>query len=207
MAPVKAHETSGTQRPSSLHLWRSPVFIAIVIASSFIQASHAVYYGFSTLDWNGKGLGDTTVGALWALGTCSEIALFALSGKLPKFVTPAVLVPMGAFGAILRWTVMAFDPPFVVLPFLQCLHALSFGATHIGTMLFLARVAPPGLGATAQGDLAAGQAVVFASATSLSGVLFQSYGDRAYGAMALLACVGLLVALAAGTLERRIAQR
>jgi hypothetical protein len=53
---------------------------------------------------------------------------------------------------------MAFDPPFVLLPFLQCLHALSFCATHIGAMQFLARVAAPGQMATAQGDLAAAQA-------------------------------------------------
>jgi PPP family 3-phenylpropionic acid transporter len=207
MVPVKVHVGSQASRPSAKLLWQSPAFVAIVVASSFIQASHAVYYGFSTISWNGKGLDDTTIGALWALGTCAEIALFALSGKLPGFITPGVLVPVGAAGALLRWIVMAFDPPFAMLPFLQCLHALSFGATHIGTMLFLARVAPPGLGATAQGDLTATQAVVFAGAMGASGVLFRAYGDLAYGAMGLLAGIGLVVALAASLLERSAAQR
>ena len=30
---------------------RQPRFLAIMVAGSLIQASHAVYYGFSTLDW------------------------------------------------------------------------------------------------------------------------------------------------------------
>ena len=49
---------------------------------------------------------------------------------------------------------MALDPPRALLPLLQCLHGLSFGATHLGALAFIARAAPAGLAATAQGYLA-----------------------------------------------------
>ena len=48
---------------------------------------------------------------------------------------------LGGAGAVLRWTAMAFDSPVALLPVLQCLHGLSFGATHLGAMHALARLA------------------------------------------------------------------
>ena len=53
-------------------------------------------------------------------------------------IRPVDLIGLGAIGATVRWTAMAFDPPAGILPLLQCLHGLSFGATHLGAMYFLA---------------------------------------------------------------------
>ena len=135
-------------------LLRDPAFLAVVAAASLIQASHAVYYGFSALEWRGAGLDGTTIAALWGLGVIAEIVLFAMSGRLPPFFQPSVLLMIGAAGATLRWAAMALDPPALVLPWLQLLHAASFGATHLGALGFVARHAPAGQGATAQGYLA-----------------------------------------------------
>ena len=104
-------------------LLRDPAFIAVLAAASLIQASHAVYYGFSALQWRGAGLDGTTIAALWALGVIAEIVLFAVSGRLPPFFQPSVLLMIGAAGAALRWAAMALDPPALVLPWLQLLHA------------------------------------------------------------------------------------
>jgi PPP family 3-phenylpropionic acid transporter len=204
MPPATPHHDANTGRPApSTSLWRSPSFVAIIMACSLVQASHAFYYGFSTLSWTGKGLNDTVIGSLWALGVIAEIILFALAGRLARFIGPAAMVVVGATGALLRWTIMAFDPPLILLPLLQCLHALSFGATHMGAMQYLARVAPAGLGATVQGDFAAAQAIVFAGAMGVSGILFRSYGDFGYAAMALLALIGVAVAAAAYAVRPR----
>jgi len=97
---------------------------------------------------------------------------------------------LGAAGGAVRWAAMAFDPPAVLLPWLQLLHALSFGATHLGALGFVARRAPPGQGATAQGYLAIALGLVMAGATSLSGWLYGAFGGRAYAVMALAAIVG-----------------
>jgi PPP family 3-phenylpropionic acid transporter len=197
LIPISIHASGAAERPAvKISLWRSPAFVAVVIACGAIQASHALYYGFSTIDWNGKGLSNTVVGGLWALGVVVEVGLFAISGFLTRFVSPISLVIAGGMGAVVRWTIMAFDPPVALLPILQCLHALSFAATHFGAMQFLARVVPPGQGATAQGDFAAAGGVIFAVAMGLSGLMFRTYGDLAYAGMAMLAALGLVSALA-----------
>ena len=166
-----------------------PGVLAVAVGASLIQASHAVYYGFATLDWTGKGLSGIAIGALWALGVAAEIVLFALSPRLPA-LTPRVLLIVGAAGAVVRWAGMALDPPAMLLAPLQCLHALSFGATFLGAVQFLSRLAPEGEAATFQADFSTLQGIVTAAATGLSGVLYGSFGAFAYAAMAAVAALG-----------------
>jgi len=197
LAPLPAHEESpsATRLSSAQDLLRDPAFLAAAAAASLIQASHAIYYGFSALDWRAAGLDGGAIGALWALAVVAEIALFAISGRLP--VAPTTLLMLGAAGAVIRWSAMAFDPPTALLPPLQCLHALSFGATHLGALGFMARAAPAELGATTQGYLAVALGLVMAAAMGISGVLYARWGGLAYGAMALAAAAGGIFALAA----------
>ena len=138
------------------------------------------------------------IGLLWGLGVLAEIVLFALSGRLPKWLPPTALLAIGGFGAIVRWTAMAFDPPVALLPALQLLHAASFGATHLGMMGFLARAVPRELAATAQGFAATWSGIVNASATFVSGFVYAATGSLAYLVMAAMALIGLISALYAG---------
>ena len=198
LAPLSTLAASGGES----HGARKPLlcdgaFLAVLAAASLIQASHAVFYGFSALEWRAAGLDGTLVAALWGLGVIAEIVLFAFSGRLPASFHPIVLLIVGAFGATLRWSAMAFDPPTVLLPFLQLLHALSFGATHLGALTYLARNAPPGQSATAQGYLSIALGAAMAGAMGLSGVLYASFGSLAYAAMALAAVGGGACALVA----------
>jgi MFS transporter, PPP family, 3-phenylpropionic acid transporter len=191
LAPLSsATPATGQAAPPRISLLRDPAFIAVVAAASLIQASHAVYYGFSALEWRGAGFDGTTIAALWGLGVIAEVVLFAFSGRLPLFFQPPVLLMIGALGGLLRWGAMAFDPPALWLPGLQILHAATFGASHLGAMGFVARHAPPGQAATAQGYLAIALGLVMAAATGLSGVLYGAFGSRAYAAMALAAVAG-----------------
>jgi MFS transporter, PPP family, 3-phenylpropionic acid transporter len=190
-------------RPVGPSLWGSPLFVTVVVGSSLIQASHAVMYGFATLQWSAKGIAGPVIGLLWGLGVLAEIALFAVSARVLAALGATPMIVLGGLGGVLRWTAMAFDPPMAALPFLQVLHALSFAATHLGSMHFLGRVAPAGRGATAQGDFAATQGIVFAAAMGVSGVLVASYGSLAYAAMAAAAAAGVVLAVVGLTLERK----
>jgi MFS transporter, PPP family, 3-phenylpropionic acid transporter len=197
LSPLPAREgsLSATRVSSARELLRDRALVAAAAAASLIQASHAVYYGFSALDWQAAGLDGGAIGALWALAVVAEIALFAISGRLP--LAPTTLLMLGAAGAVVRWSAMAFDPPPALLVPLQCLHGLSFGATHLGALGFVARSAPAELGATAQGYLAVALGLVMAAAMGLSGVLYARWGSLAYGAMALAAAAGGIFALVA----------
>ena len=197
LAPLERSDSVAAEMPSARVLLRDRSFLLVVLATSLIQASHAVYYGFSTIDWRAAGFSGTTIGALWATGVIAEIVLFAASARLPRPIEPITLLLVGSAGAIARWGAMALDPPGALLPFIQFLHALSFGATHLGSLAFVARAAPAGLGATAQGYLSVALGLVIAGATSAAGVLYARYGDAAYAAMALTAGAGGVCALVA----------
>jgi PPP family 3-phenylpropionic acid transporter len=197
LRPLGVAAPARTGSGPGLRFLLTPAFLTVTAAVSLIQSSHAVYYGFSALAWSAAGLDGHVIGILWAVMVVGEIVLFALSGRLPPWLGALPLIALGAAGAVVRWGVMALDPPVWVLPFLQGLHALSFAATHLGSMLFLARAAPRHLVATAQGTFTLVLALVMAGFLALSGALFQAYGVRAYAAMALAAALGgLLVPLA-----------
>lgn len=200
LAPLDTGAPQAIETPKPTQkLLRDKAFIAAIVAASLLQSSHAVYYGFSALAWRAAGFDGTSIAALWALGVIAEIVLFASQARLPALMTPAVLLIVGGLGGALRWTAMALDPPAVLLPFLQLLHALSFGATHLGTLGFVASRAPAGRVATAQAYLAVALGTTMAGATALSGVLYEGYGSLAYAAMALAAIGGG----AAGYVARR----
>jgi MFS transporter, PPP family, 3-phenylpropionic acid transporter len=203
LPPHPPHAEPASQRKSLL---RDPVFVAMLTAASLIQSSHAVYYSFSALAWRARGLEGSTVAGLWALGVIAEIVLFAFSGRLPPALTPPVLIMIGSAGGLLRWGGMAFDPPVALLPWLQLLHALTFGTTYLGALMFVARRASPGQSATAQGYLAVATGLATAAATGLSGQLYAAYGVRAYAAMALAAVAGGACALVADQLGRRVSR-
>ena len=88
----------------------SPGFWVFTGGASLIQASHAVYYGFSVLDWRAKGLDAASIGGLWGLAVIAEIALFALSARFPQRIGSLGLLGVGALGAVLRWGVHQSQP-------------------------------------------------------------------------------------------------
>jgi PPP family 3-phenylpropionic acid transporter len=183
----------GSIRP----LWREPRFIAVVTAAALIQSSHAVYYGFSTITWQAAGFDGVAIGALWALGVIAEIVLFALSGRLPPWIGPIQLIVIGGIGAAIRWAGLAFDPVGWALPLLQLLHAFSFGASHLGAVAFIAHAAPEGRSATALGYFSILGGITFSVCMLLAGTLYQAIGVAAYGAMAVIAFIGAMIAVAA----------
>ena len=130
LAPLAAGAAPAAQPAARRKpLLRDPAFVAVLIAASLIQASHALYYGFSALQWRGAGLDGTTIAALWGLGVAAEIVLFAVSGRLPPSFRPTVLLTIGAAGGALRWAAMALDPPTIALA-LAAIAARGFVRRH-----------------------------------------------------------------------------
>lgn len=179
-----------------LRLFRMPVFLAFLVAASAAQASHAMFYTFGALHLRAQGISGAWVGSLWATGVLAEVALFAVAGSRFRHLKPETLLALGAAAAILRWLVMTFDPPLAVLVPLQLLHALTYGATHLGAILFVARAVPDDVSGTVQALYATfASGVAMGIATWASGPLFETYAGGAYGAMAAIAAVALLAAL------------
>ncbi|WP_306029791.1 MFS transporter [Stappia sp. MMSF_3263] len=177
-------------------------FLLVVLAAGCVQASHAAYYAFSALFWSGVGLSGIWVGGLWGLGVITEIGLFAMSSTVRARLGVTGLLALGIGGAVLRWLLfpLASDP--VSIAALQLLHGLSFGATHLGAVAFVARNAPPQWAGAAQGVMSMAGGVVTALASTAAGLLYASGAVPAFAAMAGLAALGG-VFLVAGLAVRR----
>lgn len=189
-------------RADVAELVTSPLFLLFLAAAGMVQAAHAVFYVYGVLHWRGLGLSAMWTGALWAIAVIAEIALFARSGAVLKMLSPLGLIALGALAAIVRWIAMAFDPPLAALIVLQVLHALTFGATHIGTVHFIAQNVPAERAGTAQALQASVTAgIAMGGATLLAGQLYGPFGAKAYLAMAVLGAMGLAAALMA---QRRL---
>jgi MFS transporter, PPP family, 3-phenylpropionic acid transporter len=172
-------------------LLRDPGFLAVIVAAALIQGSHAAYYTFASISWQGAGLGGLTVAGLWVLGVLAEIVVFALS---PRFtLQPSLLVVIGGLGAVARWLITAQEPSVAVLSAVQLAHGLTYGLTQIGIMGLLVRHVPGHVMARGQGYFAACTGIVTSSASILSGAIFARHGQGVYYVMAAMALSGAVL--------------
>ncbi len=179
-----------------MRLFRRPVFLAFLIAASAAQASHALFYTFGALHMQAQGISAAAIGTLWAVGVLAEVALFALAGVRLRHLAPDTLLAIGASAAVVRWAAMSFDPPLALLAPLQLLHAFTYGATHLGAILFVARTVKDEVSGTVQALYATfASGVVMGLATYASGPLYAAYAGGAYAAMSLMAIAAWAAAL------------
>jgi PPP family 3-phenylpropionic acid transporter len=178
-----------------LQLVRAPWFVVFLLAVGAVQGAHAVFYTFGTLHWQQQGISPAWAGGLWTIGVVVEVALFAWSGLAAARLGALGLICAGAGASLLRWVAMAFDPPLAALIPLQMLHGVTYGATHLGAIHFLARRVPERQAGTAQAIFAAANSGMMMLSTLLAGYLYASVAGRAYLAMAAMASCGLAAGL------------
>jgi PPP family 3-phenylpropionic acid transporter len=172
-------------------LLATPAFLVFLAAASLIQSSHAAYYGFATLHWRAAGIGEGTIGLLWAEGVVAEIVLFAFAAPVVRRVGIVPLFAIGAAAGVLRWLVTGATTELWALALVQALHAGTFGCTHLAAMHFLQRAIPSAVSASAQAlysSLAMG--VVLALAMMAAGALYAGFAGAAFTAMAAMTLAG-----------------
>ena len=182
---------------------RNPRFLAFVLAASAMQASHAVLNGFSGIHWKAAGYSELMVGLLWGGSVVVEIILFAFSGAVVARIGASRLLLLGASTALVRWLILAETVALPGLIVAQAMHGITFGATYLATMHYIAGNAPEGLKATAQGAYASISGIIMGLALIASGALYSAFTGGAFYAMAVLSAFALLVALAVQLQEKR----
>jgi PPP family 3-phenylpropionic acid transporter len=188
----KRRRKKGGQLIATLQIAKHPVFLMGLLTAGLIQSGHAVYYAFGSINWQRLGFSEGMIGILWGLGVVAEILLFTQSGRVLRIFGAPRLLMLAAGGAVLRWTLLAFNPPLWLVFFCQALHGLSFGAAHLGALNFVSQSAPPSLASTAQSLYAAISAGIMMGAMTLAaGPLYDHFLSEAY----LLPAVTSLIAL------------
>jgi PPP family 3-phenylpropionic acid transporter len=171
-------------------------FQLFLLAAGLVQAAHGAFFTFGTLIWQKQGYSATWCGSLWAIGVFAEVLLFSMSRRVARRFGAAQLIAFGAAASIVRWVILALEPPLVVLVPLQLLHGATYGASHIGAMHFIHDAVPRDKSGSAQAlyaTVAAG--IAMGSSTLIAGWLYPRAGSLTYLAMAAIAIVSLIAAL------------
>ncbi len=204
---VAPEEKGGWRRAGRRSDWRELIdgsFVLFVIVAGLVQSSHAMLYGFSALHWQGIGHSGTVIGLLVATGVVAEIVLFWFSSVVLARVGAVRLLMLAAGAGIVRWVVLAGDPPLTALFAMQALHGLTFGAAHLGAITYIHTRVPERLAATGQSIHAGVTMGLFMTpAMAFSGWLYAQAGARAWLAMAAMCALALGLAVAL----RRISPR
>ena len=133
---IKAQKYNSLKGYKTLFRKKNKSLITFIIACSLLQASHAMYYGYSTIIWESKGLSFFKIGVLWAFAIAAEVILFL---KIDKYFKSSLLFKTLLFCAcvcFIRWTFTYFFENFFILLIVQTLHGVTFALTHY-SMIFL----------------------------------------------------------------------
>ncbi|MBA3448197.1 MAG: MFS transporter [Pseudaminobacter sp.] len=200
--PRRASPLSASDLQESAPKLLNWFFILSVTAAGVISATHGFMYTFVSIYWKSIGIGETTVGLLWAWAVIAEVGMFMVFTRLfGRVSTPAILVLAG-LGAIVRWIAYPLIWPMgagIVGFFgVQTLHAFSMALILLGVQKLIAETVPEERTGAAQGIAFFASGFSMAAVTLLSGPLYDRLGTNGFFVMAGLAAAGLvLVALAA----------
>lgn len=177
-------------------LMRNEGLLWLLIAVGCMQAAHSFYYAFSTLIWKSNGLSSITCGYLWAVGVIGEIAFMSLGEPLRRRMGPWRMLLIGGIGGVVRWGIMMLSPPLWLLYPLQLFHALTFAAAYLAGLELVHRLSPKGYEGLAQTlNAAYANGVMMGIGTLASGAVYELFGARGYGLMAVVAGIGLMSAI------------
>jgi PPP family 3-phenylpropionic acid transporter len=193
---IRAADDAAKPAPVSARaILMSREFLIVIASTSLITASHAVFYSFGTIHWEGLGFSGGEIGLLWAAGVVAEIGMFAVSGRALRRMPAERLILLGAVAAIVRWGLFPLATDFISSLALQMLHALTFAAAYAGMQLAIARQVPDQMMASAQGISQTASGVVMAVTTLLSGPLYGHLGAGAFPVMMIGGVLAVLVLL------------
>jgi len=133
---------------------------------------------------------------LWGEGVVAEILLFAFGAPLVRRLGPVGLIAASAGLGALRWAVLALTTELWIVAAAQLLHAASFGAMHLGAMLFITRAVPDAYANSAQGLLGGlTYGAGLGAGLLLAGWLYGIFGADAYWSNAALSALALPLTL------------
>ncbi len=115
----------------------------IFFSSTFLMlVSHGADYGFFSIHLESLGCGNAFIGVSWAAASAAEIGVMLASGRLFARFAPQTVLHFSFLAAALRWTMLFFTVSPAAILATQLLHAVTYGAFHMASILFVDELAP-----------------------------------------------------------------
>lgn len=172
-------------------------FVLVVAGAGVINGSHAFLYSFVSIYWKSIGIGDTTVGLLWAWAVVAEAFMFLFFTRLFSRHSATAVMGLAGAGAILRWLAFPLIWPsgIGVIGFfaIQSLHSFSTALILIGVQKLIVETVPEERTGAAQGIAFFATGFSMAAFTLLSGPLYAAFGVFGFWAMIAVAVAGLVL--------------
>lgn len=186
-----AAATQRTRLGDSLQPW----FVLPLVAFALINSSHALIGGFAGLLWIQSGVPDYFIGPLLAIAATTEAIMMFAWRRFGGRITARNMILAACIASLIRFTVMAFDPPVGLLFAVQTLHAISFGVGYFGVVHFIANWTSESNAAEAQGFANTLQQGASVLALTVFGWLVVQFGTAAYFASSVVAVLGVICVL------------
>ena len=172
-------------------------FVLVVAGAGVINGSHAFHYSFVSIYWKSIGIGDTTVGLLWAWAVVAEAFMFLFFTRLFSRHSATAVMGLAGAGATLRWLAFPLIWPsgagVVGFFAVQSLHAFSTALILIGVQQLIVETVPEERTGAAQGIAFFATGFSMAAFTLLSGPLYAAFGVFGFWAMIAVAVAGLVL--------------
>ena len=165
--------------------------LVFLFCAFMMLVSHGTYYGFMSIHLENLGFSGSFIGIAWAIASTAEILVMVNSERiLRRFSHEKIL--MVAFGAaVIRWAILYVATSAPLILFSQTLHALTYGAFHVASILYMDKLTPDSaktLGQTVNNAVTYGFGIMV-------GFLFNGYFFERIGAPALFAISAMMAGI------------
>lgn len=124
------------------HIFYTRKVIVFLTAAFLMLVSHGAYYGFFSIYLEELGYGRSFIGIAWALAALAEILVMLRSEWIFKRFPLEKVFFMSFMVAALRWLLLFQVTGPVTLLISQLLHAFTYGAFHVTSILYMDQLAP-----------------------------------------------------------------
>lgn len=186
-----APEVASSRLRDALQPW----FVLPLLAFALVNSSNAIIGSFGALLWHANGIPSYFLGPLLGFAAVGEAVLMFAWRRFGGRVTARNMILAGAIAGLVRFTIMAFNPPVEVLFMTQLLHAFSFGMGYFGVVHFIANWTNEANAAEAQGFANMLNQAMAMTALVVFGVLVEFFGAHAffYSTVTSLLAVGCVL--------------
>lgn len=167
-------------QPSRLRDALQPWFVLPLLAFALVNSSNAIIGSFAALLWHENGIPSYFLGPLLGFAAVGEAVLMFAWRRFGGRVTARNMILAGAIAGLVRFTIMAFNPPVEVLFMTQLLHAFSFGMGYFGVVHFIANWTNEANAAEAQGFANMLNMATAMAALIVFGVLVEHFAAYAF---------------------------
>lgn len=152
--------------------------IIFLISAFLMLFSHGTYYGFFSIHLDNLGFNGSFIGIAWALASVAEIFVMVNSERMLKRFSYENILIFSFIIAVIRWGILYYATSASLILFSQLLHALTYGAFHVASILYMDKLTPKDAKTMGQ---AVNNAVTYGFGI-MAGFLFNGYFFEILGA-------------------------